>query len=668
MTDKRTKAKKKDRDWARLRLAVVALVFFLALAGVIGRAFDLQVVQHERLAGLARQEYEKTVTLVPSRGLILDRHGSRLAATVPVDSVYARPRLITDKKLAARKLSPILGIGSRHLLRALGSAQPFVWLKRRVEPETAAKVNGLRLAGLGVVPESRRFYPQLELAAHLIGFAGLDAQGLEGLEKRYDKLLKGSVSRVVRTRDARGKSIFGTGASVQSPADDGCNLVLTIDKGIQFLTEEALARAVADSGAKGGLAVVMEVETGRILASAVLPTFNPNIFTRYPRSTWRNRVLTDPIEPGSVMKAFTLAVALEQGLYSPDTIINCEGGQARFGGRTVHDHHPHDEISLADVLRYSSNIGAAKIGLALGAEKLRAGLSRFGFGRKLDIDLPAESSGLLRPADDWRTIDTANIAFGQGVAATALQVTSAMASLANQGVLMRPYVVGSVVDAEGRLVSRTRPLALGRSVSPATARTMVGLLERVVAEGGTGTKARTPGYLVAGKTGTSQKLDPATGRYSKKNYLAVFSGFAPVKRPAIAVTVIVDEPRTSIYGGQVAAPAFSEIVRGALPLLGVPASRPDLPAATVEAKSKTGGVIDLGRAASTRAKLDRPASADRVMPDLAGLSLRQALAKLAVLGLSPEVTGSGYVVEQHPGPGQPIDGVHKCRLKLEADV
>ncbi len=659
-----TRKAKEKRDWTKLRLYAVLAFLLLASVAVLGRAVQLQIIQHERLSNLARQEYQKTITLVPSRGLIKDRHGAHLAASVQVDSVYARPGQIENPAKAAKPLAAALGLSVGSVRRALSSSQPFVWLRRQVEPEAAARVRKLNLAGVGVLPESRRYYPQVELAAHLIGFAGLDAQGLEGLEKRYDKLLKGSTSRVVRMQDAKGRPIYD-GRRRGGRISDGHDLTLTIDSGIQFLTEQALARAVADSGARGGMAVVVAVKTGEVLASAVLPTFNPNIYSRYPKETWRNRVVTDPFEPGSVMKVFTLAAALEEGLFDLDSVINCEGGAARFGGRTVRDVHPYQELTLAEVLKYSSNIGAAKIGLALGPERLRGNLSRFGFGRRTGVDLPGESAGLLRPAQAWRIIDTANIAFGQGVAVTALQLVSAVAAVANDGLMMRPHVVKEIRDAVGLMVRRIEPRPVGQIMSRRTARLVRRMMESVVADGGTGTRARPPGYRVAGKTGTAQKLDKATGTYSKSAYLALFVGYAPAVRPEVAVLVVIDEPRTSIYGGKVAAPAFAEIVHGALPLLGVqPSERGWLKAEAAGSNRVVKPAPAPKRAvASTKAaKAGRP----KAMPALVGLSLRQALKVVSALGLKPVVTGSGYVVEQDPAPGQALRGVRTCRLKLEA--
>lgn len=648
----------------RVRVVLLGTVMFLAVGTIVWRAVDLQILQADRLARLARQEHHKVVNLTPSRGLIKDRRGEVLAASVQVESIFARPARIKDVQAAARGLAGVLKTDRQKLVGLLSGKSSFVWLRRQVDPGTATKVRALGLAGVGVMPESRRYYPQLELAAHLIGFSGRDAEGLEGLERAYNATLKGRTSRSVVIRDAKGRLVSDP-RSVREDREDGRDVVLTLDKTIQYLTEQALSRAVTDSGARGGMAVVLEVKTGRVLASAALPTFNPNIYRRYPESTWRNRVLTDPFEPGSVMKVFTVAAALEEGVFNTASVINCENGEAELGGRVVHDVHPHGELTLAEVLRYSSNIGVAKVGLALGPRKLRRNLNRFGFGRKTGFDLPGEHPGLLRSAGSWRTIDTANISFGQGIGVTALQLTSALAAVANNGVLLRPYVVAGIQDGRGNYVSRTRPTKVGLVMHPRTAAIVKRLMDDVVnAEGGTGSRARSASYRSAGKTGTAQKIDPEAGGYSKKNYLALFGGFAPVAEPMIAVLVVIDEPRTSIYGGSVAAPVFADIVEHALPLLGAPPAGTSL----VRAAPAKSGNITINPVRIDDSPAGRISQVGGTMPVLIGMSLREALAVLAEMDMEATIHGSGQVVDQFPAPGSSVSGSPECRLTLAAEM
>lgn len=657
--------KKKERRYSfRLRLGLVMLCLALAAGLILVRAFDLQVIQASRLADLAAQEYYQTITLLPSRGAIYDRNLVELAVSVQVESVYARPRLIAHKDPSAAKLAQVLKMNKSEVLQSLNKDAPFVWIKRQVEPDLAAQVAALEMEGVGVLPEGRRYYPHKELAAHLLGFAGLDAQGLEGLEKAYDKLLREPVTRLTRMRDGLGRPIYDEGLEAAEVCS-GHELVLTIDKRIQYLTEQALARAVAKHQAKGGMAVVLNPATGEVYAAALLPTFNPNVYGRYEPYQRRNRSVTDTFEPGSAFKVFTLAAALEEGLVSTTTKIDCENGIWPVGGRVIHDVHPYGLLTVSEVLIRSSNIGAAKLGLALGAKRLHAYFSRFGFGTPTGLELPGESPGLLRPPGRWQTIDTASASFGQGISVTAWQLAAGVGAVANKGVLMRPFVVKEIRQADHQLLRRINPRSRGQAVSAQTAHRLVRMMEKVTAEEGTGTLARVPGYRVAGKTGTAQKLDPATGTYSEKNFYAIFVGFAPVVEPAIVIAVIIDEPRGSIYGGVVAAPVFAEIAGQALPLLGVPPCRPqELRAALTEA-SPTEELAALPVAAED--ELVR-AAGSQAMPRLLGLSLRQALGVVSRLGLQVRVQGSGYVFEQDPPAGQRLDKVKTCRLKLKVEA
>ena len=655
--------KKKERGYSfRLRAGLVMLGLAAAAGLILVRAFDLQVLQAARLSDLAAQEYYQTITLLPSRGVIYDRHLVELAVSVQVDSVYARPGLIVHKGQTAAKLARALKMNKGEVLQSLNKKAPFVWIKRQVEPDLAAQVAALKLDGVGIFPEGRRYYPHKELAAHLLGFAGLDARGLEGLEKGYDKLLRGPVTRLTRMRDGLGRPIYDEGLDA-AEIPSGHELVLTLDKRIQYLTERALARAVTKYRAKGGMAVVLNPATGEVYAAALLPTFNPNVYGRYKPYLRRNRSVTDTFEPGSSFKIFTLAAALEEGLVSPATEIDCENGAWPVGGRVVHDVHPYERLTVSQVLVRSSNIGAAKLGLALKAKRLHAHIARFGFGSPTGLDLPGESGGLLRPPGRWRTIDTASASFGQGINVTIWQLASAVGAVANEGLLMRPFVVREIRQADHRLVKRIGPLARGQAVSAQTAHRLVRMMEKVTAEGGTGTRARTPGYRVAGKTGTAQKIDPASRAYSQKDFYAIFVGFAPVIEPAIVIAVIVDEPRGSIYGGVVAAPVFAEIAGQALPLLGVPPSRPQNLRAALEDSGPAERPAPLP--AFTEDEIVR-AAGSRKMPRLLGLSLRQALAVVSRLGLQIQVQGSGYVFEQDPPAGQGLDQVETCRLKLRA--
>jgi cell division protein FtsI (penicillin-binding protein 3) len=653
------------RDPFRLRLNFILFCLVCVAGAVMVRSFVFAALKSEPLAALARQEHHQTVTVAPSRGLIFDRHQVELAVSVQVHSIYARPGRIEDRGEAAKELAKALRMDRREIMELLSKPHPFVWLKRQVEPEIAATVVDLDLAGVGVVPEPKRFYPHRDLAAHLLGFAGVDSKGLEGLEKAYDQQLQGQSGKFSRKRDARGR-IIHVENQFSEDQTRGQDLVLTIDKRIQHFTQRSLAQAVAANQARAGLALVMAPRTGEILAMAVHPDFNPNVYAASPSGVWRNRALTDPFEPGSTFKIFTLAAALEERTVTTETKFDCENGQFRVGAHVIHDTHPHKILRLPEVFAYSSNIGAAKIGLALGPQRFHRHLGRFGFGQLSGIDLPGESAGLLNPAERWQPIDTANIAFGQGVAVTAMQLAAGVGAVANRGVLMKPFVVREILGPDGRTVERRQPQPRGRAMSAATASTMLKLMEGVVDDRGTGTKARVAGYTVAGKTGTAQKLDPATGTYSNKRHQAIFVGLAPAENPELVVLVVIDEPKTSPYGGVVAAPVFATVVGEALPLLGVGPTQPEV----IKAQANLGQDLpDPPRPLLTPAEPQEINLALRQeeMPRLTGLPLRQALEVVGQMGLAPQVEGSGVVVSQSPAPGQRLKGVKSIKLRLKPE-
>ena len=405
---------KADRaTWTRLRLTLVFGIFALVWVIILWRTFQLQVVQRDRLAGIADRENHKIVKLNPVRGEIYDRNGEKLAVSLETDSVFAEPTKLEDPEAAARDLAKILGLDRRRLTEKLKNNDTFTWVERQIDPEKREKIETLKIKGIGFVKESKRFYPNNLLAAHVLGFAGVDSRGLEGLEMGCDKYLMGDANEWRVKRDALGRTYLDRDTLGPRPGQ-GKNLTLTLDRRIQYITEKALAKAVEEYGAKGGLALVVRPNTGEILASAVYPGFNPNVFGRYDRSQRRNRVLTDAFDPGSTFKIFVVAGALEDGVVRPEDMIDCEKGAYAIGRRTIHDHHPYAWLKVSDVIKRSSNIGAAKIGDQLGPAQLYHYLTRFNFGEKTGIDFPGESSGLLRSYKKWRPIDAANGGFWAG--------------------------------------------------------------------------------------------------------------------------------------------------------------------------------------------------------------------------------------------------------------
>ncbi|NVO00272.1 MAG: transpeptidase family protein [Geobacteraceae bacterium] len=652
-----------DRDkWTRRRIYLIGGVFAFILSISVARAFYLQIYEQEKFARLAEKQHLKVVQLTPSRGAVYDATNSALAVSIEMDSLYAEPRNVEDQSAAAAQLAPLLGTTKEALEKKMKASKGFAWLARRLTPEVAAQIRKLDIDGIGFVKEPKRFYPNAEIGSHVIGFTGLDPEGLEGVEKKFDTTLLGNTGYMVTERDALGRDIGNKGMVTQN-ASTGQNLVLTLDKNIQYIAEKELAAAVENSRAKGGIAVVMEPASGKILAMANYPTFNPNSFGKFPPNALRNKAITDSFEPGSTMKVFLIAAALEEKSVKPEDGFNCENGSYNIGGRTIHDTHKYGRLSVGDVLKYSSNIGAAKIGAKLGAERLYGYLRGFGFGARSNIDLPGEVSGYLRNKSSWYGVDLATISFGQGVSVSSLQLVAAMSAIANGGSLMQPYVVDRVVDSKGNPVKQFSPINRQKVISPETAKIVAGMMEAVAAEGGTGTAAAVDGFKVAGKTGTAQKADPVTKGYSHDKRTASFVGFVPSDNPRLTILVVVDEPKTSPYGGVVAAPAFSAIARQSLCYLRVSPNQP---------VKKKPAVIEVKKAEPLVAAAEdeddvapeNHLQSGLMMANFRGMSMRQVLQQMEKKGLNIRLIGSGRVVEQNPPPGKKINPSDPVWVKL----
>lgn len=558
-------------------------VAFLLTAGfllVMVRLIVIQGVQGERWLKRAERAHEKNVSIDAERGTIYDRKGNILAMNVAVPSVYAIPTAVEDPAAAARFLAPILKVDPKILARKLKEEKSFVWLKRKIEPERAQEIEKKKMEGIGFIMESQRFYPKRTLFGHLLGFAGLDNHGLEGIELKYDPLLRGEKGWLVVEQDARGKSIFPKGFDYIA-STPGKDLHLTVDEVIQYISERELDRVVEKTGAKGGAVIVMDPWTGEILSMAVRPQFNPNAVAEHEPAEWRNRAITDAYEPGSTLKIITAAAALEEKVVSPDEMIDCEEGAYRIAGTTLRDHDPVGIVPFRQVISRSSNIGTAKVAARLGEKKLAAYMRAFGLGERLGIDLNGEAPGLLRETEQWSRRSLASVAMGQEIGVTPLQMITAASVIANGGWLMTPHLVREAREREGvetpvRVsaavsdVKRTPSRVRRRVVSEATAKEMTRILREVVSETGTAEQAAIPGYAVAGKTGTAQKIDRATGRYSADRFVSSFVGFAPAEDPAVAILVMIDEPEGEAWGGTVAAPVFAVIAKEALHYLRIP--------------------------------------------------------------------------------------------------
>ena len=650
--------KDEKEKWARIRIIMIGTIFGLLFLNVVGRAFYLQILQHENLVKKADKQHQHKVDLTPARGSILDRNGTTLAESIHMDSCYAEPRRIKDVDGTAGVLAPILGIPKGELVDKLSVNKSFIWVERWLAPEIAIRVKNMKLPGIGFAPESKRFYPNMEIAAHVIGFTGRDPNGLEGIELKYDSTILGNTGYMITERDALGRNIAVMNAVIKD-SSPGKSVILTLDKTIQFIAEKELAKAVKESNAKGGMALVMESDTGKVLAMANYPTFNPNAYSHYSLAQLRNHVVADSFEPGSTFKIFTIAAALDSGTIKPTDVYNCENGTYRIADRTIHDDHPHSRLTVSEIIKYSSNIGSAKIGFKMGEEKLSSYLRNFGFGGRTGIDLPGESPGNLKR--HWYGIDLATISFGQGVSLSTIQLASALSAVANGGNLMKPYLVEQILDDGGKQVQKFEPQIVRRVISPETAQKLTKMMETVTGEGGTGTKAALDGYRVAGKTGTAQKVDPVTRAYSPSKRIGSFVGFVPADKPKLTIAVIIDEPQGVKYGGVVAAPAFRGIAQNSLAYLKIQPSGPIT--ATAKQSEVRSAVAPTAESFSDGDVQDTPTSGE-IMPNFHGMSMRRVMQVMEKRGINIKLMGSGRAAEQSPPPGHKIKEVGEVWVKF----
>ena len=655
-----TSAKDSTR-WMRARAVCTGGLLLLALFAVLARAAKVQLFDRSRLARLQRDQTRRELEWAPRRGLISDRRGEPLAVTRDADSIFVDPSAFPtqrERDAAADALARALRTDRRRISEKLvAEGRRFVWIKRRVDEATADRVRAVALDGIELVKEPRRVYPQRELAGHVLGFVGDDGAGQEGLERELDGLLRGKPVQVQAIRDAHGNTVLEHGAPDASDLT-GATVTLTLDSGIQLAAEKELQQAVTVSHASGGWAVVLDVQSGAVLALAGTPSFDANKPGRDPQ-LWRNRAIQDQLEPGSTIKSFVVARALDEGVLGRDELLYCEHGVWAHAGGKIHDTHPVDWATPAMVLRDSSNICAAKIGEKLGKDRLIAGLRAFGFGEKTALGLPGEARGLVKDARGLSLIGLDNISFGQGLSATGVQTVVAMAAIANGGVLLKPYLVARAVAPDGTVLLERGREEVRRVLRPETARTLTAMLEEVVAKG-TGARAALAEYRAAGKTGTAQKVDPIRGGYGEKR-LSSFLGFVPADAPKVAILVVIDEPEgkgAEVTGATVAAPAWGRIARESLRQLGV------LPSSAVEiASASAPEPAPEALPAPLVAKTPAPAGS-AVVPDVAGLGARLAVRRLAESALEPDLRGSGRAVWQSPPPGAIVKRGARVKVTL----
>jgi len=656
---------------ARLILGLLLSLYVL----VVLRAFQIQVLGVREIRDRGAKQYCSTIPLLPQRGVILDRTGTELAVSIATKSIFVQPAKLRDPDKAATLLAPRVSRSARDLRKLFAREKGFVWVRRQM-PSTAAEeaVREVRQAlsaldpeargkvaavdGIGTVEEPKRFYPNRELAASLVGFTNVDSEGMEGVELSLNRYLRGERGSLLCERDARGRLIVPATTPVEVNSK-GNSVALTIDRNIQHVAESELQAAVEKYNARGGMAVVLSPGTGEILAMATAPSFNPNAPARGPAEARKNRSLTDSFEPGSTFKVFTLASALELGAVSTTDRFFCENGSYNYAGRVIHDTHRHGWLTAPEVVKFSSNIGITKINDRMDGNKFYDMIRAFGFGTRTGIELRGEVPGLAPSRRDFESrIRRATVSFGQGISVTPLQLAAGMAAVINGGKVMKPYLVREIRDPEGKTVFRGEPRELRRVLSPKTSAQMREILGKVVEEDGTGTQARIKGFLVGGKTGTAQKVEPGSGRYSATKRTASFIGFLPLNDPKLLILVVIDEPRGQVYGGVVAAPAFNQIAVKTAYYLGIhPTETAALAAVhpSVPAPSRV-----------TRVSTARTEGA-MVMPDLSGLSMGRVVDIMGRYSVKLSLTGSGVARAQTPDPGAVLVPGTECAVTFTAE-
>jgi cell division protein FtsI (penicillin-binding protein 3) len=677
--------------WIKVRMGLLCGLMGMGLGLIVSSAFSVQLEDGAEWRDMAEKQRQRRLHVIPKRGSVYDRNGTALAVSVEVPSISMDAvellrgaddrRAAVIAKDAAMRVAKALDLDVADLEKKILQRRRFTWLKRRISQEEVEAIRALAdpkaplpIRGLNIEGEGHRFYPNRELAGTLLGFVSPDGEGKDGLELELDEELKGRVDQVRGLRDRSGRLLFSDGIQDEQ-ALAGHNVYLTIDQGIQYTVERELDAAMRTYEANGGSAVVLDPNTGELLALANSPGYNPNDYGSSELEARRDRALTDRFEPGSTMKIFTIASALAARTLSPTQTIYCEEGTMAIDNVVIHDTHINGWLTPTQILAMSSNIGAAKVGLGLGESQLYESLRRFGFGEPTEIPLPGEASGVLRARGrPWVQVETAAASFGQGISVTTIQLAMAVGAIANGGRLLEPLLIKRVTDGTGAVVREGVPHVRREAVSPNVARTLAEMMVAVTEGQGTGVEAAIPGFRVAGKTATAQKADPATGKYTADRFTSSFIGFVPAERPRIAVAIVLDEPALARAGGFVAAPAFRRIGEMSLRYLGVipkgtpvaPISKigsdPDPATTTYEVLKEAQGEPPIHELPTPSAPT--PAGAVR-LPDLKGFSLREATKTVIGLGLKPSLDGTGTLSRQDPPAGSVLPKGSSIKLIFE---
>ncbi len=530
-------------------------LYVVLFGALLFRATFLQIIPHQRLNHLKERQFQSTIQIEPRRGVIYDRNGRELAVSIPVQSVFADPKIIKNRKLVAKQLAPVLGVSRESIMAKLKDKDKrFIWLQRRLSEEAAGQIKKMAIFGIGFVEEWKRIYPNDNLFSQTLGFVNSEDHGISGLELSHDKLLRGDEKNIRIKRDARGRPLASESFLFTEPPE-GEHLTLTVDSEIQFALESELQRAVNDFHAESATAVILDAQTSAIRAMGSFPTFDPNLKSAAKPEMMRNRGVTDAFEPGSVMKTFVIAKGLKEGTLNPEKVYFCENGVMRIGKRVIREaeaSHNFKSLSVRDILGFSSNIGTTKIAFELGAEKVRDGYLEFGFGQRTKIDFPGETKGILHELP-WTDHLLSNNSFGHGMTASALQIANAYAAIVNGGYLNKPYLIEKGVEQPEIRQEAARVLSEEQS------NMMREMLVAATQDKRTGTQARIEGFEVGGKTGTAQKVSPNTKGYIPGGYISSFAGFFPAGQPKYVIYVMVDYPKKAYYGSQVAAPVFARL-------------------------------------------------------------------------------------------------------------
>jgi cell division protein FtsI (penicillin-binding protein 3) len=669
-----------QQNKADVRLLILAGVALFWMLAVSGRLAYLQLFRHSEYLMRASRQQRRTLDITPKRGAIYDRNMRPLAMSVPVQSAFAIPTEVKDVPMAARLLSGALGAPQEYVQEKLESGSTFVWIQRKLPPEKVQSIKALNLTGIYFQEENQRYYPKRDMAAHVLGFVDVDEKGLGGIEHEYDGLIRSKGEKIVVMADARQRWFDGG----EAQRDQGVNVILTIDEKIQYIAERELSAAIERTHAPAGTVIVQDPNSGAILALANWPKFNPNAAVDVPPEARMDRAVSAIYEPGSTFKLVTLAAAMDQNLIRSGDVFDCGNGAVVVAGHTIHDHKKYGMLTVSEILANSSDVGAIKIALRLGSPKFYEYIKGFGFGSFTGIDLPGESRGKLRRYEHWGSYSIGSISMGQEVGVTPLQMISAVSVIANGGLLYKPHAVQEMRRGDEILVldGPSASAEPRRVIRPETAAAMRRMMEGVILQG-TGKKARLDGWTAAGKTGTAQKIDPATGRYSRSNVIASFTGFAPINNPAVTILVSIDSPAGYPHdGATVSAPVFKSVAEQVLPYLDVPRDVPLSPRllqTAYQTRRETDDAslddltpVDFSAPSEQTEESAKPAASkvteqkppevtlavdeggDIAVPDFAGKTMREITEVCLRLGLDPVLVGSGVASEQTPEAGRKV--------------